>query len=196
MMRRKLTLDDDLELLPGQRASGEGPVDPVTGEPRAKPKGAWKFAILAMVAMVAVLALKNRFPQPTLFVKQPLVEAAASAETGGKFLLIDFYGTWCPPCERMDKETWLNSAVEGWVAAHAVAVRVNTGSPDEKERAGAEAFGIREVPTVVLVRNGREVGRKVGFIDGPALTAWLEERLLSTIGPPSPPEAAPVTAAP
>ncbi|MGH7132105.1 MAG: thioredoxin family protein [Phycisphaerales bacterium] len=175
MMRRKSTLDDDLEALPGQRPSATS-VDPATGEARVKPRGAWKFAALAFIAMVVVLALKNKFPQPTLFTKSPLIEASTTAQKSGKLLVIDFFGTWCPPCERMDKETWRDKQVERWVADHAVAVRVNSGSPNEKERAVAEAFGVREVPTVVLVRDGKEVGRKVGFIDGPALAEWFESR--------------------
>lgn len=175
MMRRKATLDDDLEALPGQRPSGTS-VDPLTGEPRVKPRGAWKFALLAFIAMVVVLALKNKFPQPTLFTKATLIEASSTAQKSGKLLVIDFYGTWCPPCEKMDKETWRDKQVERWVADNAVAVRVNAGSPDEKERAAAEAFAVREVPTVVLVRDGQEVGRKVGFVAGPELALWLTLR--------------------
>lgn len=175
MMRRKATLDDDLQALPGQRPLDTS-VDPATGEPRVKPRGAWKFALLAFVAMVVVLALKNKFPQPTLFTKAPLIEAAATAQKSGKLLVVDFYGTWCPPCERMDKETWCDKQVERWVTDHAIAVRLNTSSPNEKDRAAAEAFAVREVPTVVLVRDGKEVGRKVGFIDGPALAEWFESR--------------------
>ena len=76
----------------------------------------------------------------------------------------------------MDKETWRDAKVERWVADYAVAVRLNTSSPDENDRAAAEAFGVREVPTVVLVRDGKEIGRKVGFVDGPALAEWFEAR--------------------
>lgn len=41
----------------------------------------------------------------------------------------------------------------------------------------AARFGARSIPTLVLLRGGAEVDRRVGALPEPALRAWLDQRL-------------------
>jgi thioredoxin 2 len=52
-------------------------------------------------------------------------------------------------------------------------VRVNTDS----EPALAQRYNVQGIPLLVLIRDGREVGRQVGAIPGAQLSAWLDARL-------------------
>ncbi|TVP79074.1 MAG: thioredoxin [Gemmatimonadales bacterium] len=70
-------------------------------------------------------------------------------------LLVDFHATWCGPCK------WLEPILEQVAreAGERVAIlKVDVDLAPET----AEAFRIASVPTVVLLREGREVERSLG----------------------------------
>jgi thioredoxin len=69
--------------------------------------------------------------------------------------VLDFTAAWCSPCKTM-------GAVLGVLAAE-LGPRVRFAAIDvDQEPALAERFLVRSMPTVVLWRDGREVGRIVG----------------------------------
>jgi thioredoxin 1 len=69
--------------------------------------------------------------------------------------LIDFTARWCPPCRV------LGSVLSVLVPEYAGRARFVAVDVDD-EPALAERFGVRAMPTVVLWRDGKEVGRVVG----------------------------------
>ena len=71
-------------------------------------------------------------------------------------VLVDFYANWCAPCKYvaplMDE---LAQTHEGKL----LVVKVDTDqAPDLSQK-----WGIRSIPTVILFKDGEEVGRSVGF---------------------------------
>ena len=71
-------------------------------------------------------------------------------------VLVDFYADWCAPCKYvaplMDE---LAKAHEGTL----LVVKVDTDqAPDLSQK-----LGIRGIPTLILFKDGEEVGRSVGF---------------------------------
>jgi thioredoxin 2 len=108
-------------------------------------------------------------PKPP-FTSQPYAEAASTAQLQGRLLLVDATATWCGPCQTMERETWPDARVGAWLAEHAVAVQVDV----DAERDVAQALGIEAMPTLILMRDGRELARSVGALDADELLAWLE----------------------
>jgi thiol:disulfide interchange protein len=97
--------------------------------------------------------------------------AEAKASAGDKLLLVDATATWCPPCKEMEKSTWPSEDVKAWVGENALAVQVDV----DKDKAAAGELKIKAMPTVILFRGGKELGRHVGYLGPAELVSWLKK---------------------
>jgi thioredoxin 2 len=81
-------------------------------------------------------------------------------------VLVDFWAPWCGPCRMMAPV--LDRAAEELSTQLRVA-KVNT---DEQPQLAAR-YGIRSIPTLILFREGREIARQSGALEGTRLRQWL-----------------------
>ena len=84
--------------------------------------------------------------------------------------LIDFTAKWCGPCRVMEP------ALASIAKEYAGRVRVVAVDVDE-EQVVAQQFNVRSMPTFVLMRDGREVGRVVGSRPRAFLAGMLDRAL-------------------
>ena len=71
--------------------------------------------------------------------------------------MVDFWADWCGPCKM------LTPTVEA--LAEQYGDRVVTGKVNvDEEPELARRFGIMSIPTVVFLKNGKEIERKVGVL--------------------------------
>jgi thiol-disulfide isomerase/thioredoxin len=98
----------------------------------------------------------------------------AAAERGDRFVLVDFFTTWCGPCKKLDETTWKDREVRDWLAKEAVCIKVDA----EKDTALADKYRINVYPTVLLIRpDGAEIDRLVGYRDAPTFLADARDSL-------------------
>ncbi|HBN53708.1 MAG TPA: thiol reductase thioredoxin, partial [Stenotrophomonas sp.] len=77
---------------------------------------------------------------------------------------------WCGPCRQM--------APEFAKAAAQLEPHVRLGKLDtEAEPALATRFGIRSIPTIVLLQGGRELARQSGAMPAAAIVQWVRQHL-------------------
>lgn len=86
-------------------------------------------------------------------------------------VVVDFWAPWCGPCRAMAPAF---SQVAQDMATRARFVKVNT----EAEPALANLYGIRGIPTLIVFRGGKEVGRTSGAMDAAQLEAWVERMMV------------------
>jgi len=130
---------------------------------------------LALAYSAFLIAIDNgafNGPEPAIFKNHKNFTAAAEeAKQQNRIVVIDMTASWCPPCREMDRRVWVDESLTTWLGEYAIPVQIDV---DENEDT-ARKFNIEAMPTIIVYDANRdiELGRQVGYMEAPALLAWL-----------------------
>ncbi|GAB3342511.1 thioredoxin [Larkinella ripae] len=87
-------------------------------------------------------------------------------------LLVDFSAEWCPPCRRL--EPIMNELAADFAGLATVA------TIDVEMNATVTArYNVRNMPTILVFRDGKLVNRQVGFTTKTVLAGMIEGQFVS-----------------
>ncbi len=133
-----------------------------------------KTLTLALCAIVSLGALSwlNRSEHivpPAFAAGTPLEVALAESAADHRPVVAFYTADWCGPCTTLKKGALVDPRAEKLLAVtHAVLVDCTNGPPR------ADPYGIEGFPTLIELRDGKEVSRVVGAVPTDELIAWLE----------------------
>ena len=82
-------------------------------------------------------------------------ENFASLKTGNQPLVVDFWATWCGPCRMVAP------IIEELANQYDGKIVVGKCDVEDNEELAAE-YGIRNIPTIIFIKNGEVVDKIVG----------------------------------
>ena len=120
----------------------------------------WILFIVIVVGIGAIIYSANRFknkpPEKNHERILVLTDADFQKTIKDKTILVDFWAEWCMPCKMM--APILNELAEDLPEDKYV------GKIDiEQYKVMAQKYGVRNIPTLILFKNGKEVERFVGI---------------------------------
>jgi thioredoxin 1 len=128
--------------------------------------------LLAPIAMLSLFAKDNAAQKPIYLHKEEKTVRSSMehlqhfADKG--MVILDFYADWCNPCKRMSP---LIDAVAARMSEFTF-IKINRDFFMDL----ASSFNITSIPTLIFLRDGKEIGR----YDGGPLTQEKLEQLIRT----------------
>ncbi|PKL80568.1 MAG: hypothetical protein CVV27_00175 [Candidatus Melainabacteria bacterium HGW-Melainabacteria-1] len=96
-----------------------------------------------------------------------------SAKSRNKYVMVQFYATWCGYCKKMDQEVFTDSKVLGTLDKHFVPIRVVESSEQKVSYQGKSVsekeltamHGVQGFPTMVFMNTeGEVIGKIPGYV--------------------------------
>ena len=109
-----------------------------------------------------------------IYTAQPInmtgMQLTRAIEKTDELLVVDFWATWCGPCQQF-APTFKQGAAQ--LEPKARFIKIET----EAEQAISAKYSIRSIPTLAIFKNGKEIDRVSGALSTPDFSNWVNQYL-------------------
>jgi thioredoxin 2 len=109
-----------------------------------------------------------------IYTAQPInmtgMQLTRAIEKTDELLVVDFWATWCGPCQQF-APTFKQVAAQ--LEPKARFIKIET----EAEQAISAKYSIRSIPTLAIFKNGKEIDRVSGALSTPDFSNWVNQYL-------------------
>ncbi|AQS92837.1 hypothetical protein BXQ17_01595 [Polaribacter sp. BM10] len=103
-------------------------------------------------------------------------DAQKIAVATNKFILVDFWASWCGPCKRMDSESWSKPEVQE-LMGNFIPLKINI----DLESSLSRKYGVRAIPFVFIIDpTGEIVFQKMSYMRKSEVISLLQNFSLKT----------------
>ena len=147
------------------------------------------LVVLLVVAAFAIPTLQRKLgsPTPEMIAAasagwETSFDAAASKSTAtGKPILIDFTADWCPPCQFMKYDVFLDDAVKTTLQDKVIPLRADVTSQSSNGMPLAQRYDVQATPTLLVVdAQGNILARQVGAMSARDFNNWLSQHAVAS----------------
>ena len=107
-----------------------------------------------------------------IYTDQPInmtgVQLTRAIEKTDELLVVDFWATWCGPCQQFAPTF---KQVASQVEPKARFIKIET----EAEQAISAKYNIRSIPTLAIFKNGKEIDRVSGALSAIDFRIWVNK---------------------
>ncbi len=141
---------------------------------------AWLLPLILIGALALLMFMRRGSgggvaPVPPAFDKSVTLNSALqSSNSDGKPVLMMFTADWCPPCQALKRNALTDPRVVEVMTKQTHPVYLDgTKSPPQE----AQQYNIEGYPTMIMVKNGKEVDRVVGSRSADDVLKWISSNL-------------------
>jgi thiol-disulfide isomerase/thioredoxin len=146
--------------------------------PRPSSGAVWVRRAVVLIVCIALAILFYQVWGPSLGGPKDNIPWLTSLDAGlrqakqtGKPVLVDFFASWCPPCQEMKRRAWPDSQVEQLVKRDYVPVMMDVDHSDAQ--GPAQKYGIEYIPAVFILDADGNVLRHAQFMSKDQLLSFL-----------------------
>lgn len=107
-----------------------------------------------------------------IYTAQPInmtgVQLTRAIEKTDELLVVDFWATWCGPCQQFAPTF---KQVASQIEPNARFIKIET----EAEQAISAKYNIRSIPTLAIFKNGKEIDRVSGALSATDFRNWVNK---------------------
>ena len=107
-----------------------------------------------------------------IYTAQPInmtgVQLTRAIEKTDELLVVDFWATWCGPCQQFAPTF---KQVASQIEPNARFIKIET----EAEQAISAKYNIRSIPTLAIFKNGKEIDRVSGALSATEFSNWVNQ---------------------
>ena len=118
-----------------------------------------RITIFLLVCFILNAATIGSISAQSLIEWQPYSNGMDSAKNNNKSVFLHFYAKWCGYCAKMEKESFQDDSIAGYLNENFISIRVDV----DKEQNIAEKYGVFALPTTYFFSSS---GEKLGSVPG------------------------------